>query len=87
MGFKSVRRPLPPPRPPTDIETLGWFMAADQRRDATVRDVREVREYFKMRYPRRWARMEKDTKWATKKLMKQMGLIEEDAKSFLWWAL
>jgi hypothetical protein len=31
--------------------------------------------------------MEKDSKWATKKLKKQMGLIEEDAKSFLWWAL
>lgn len=87
MRFKSVRRPLPPPRPPTDIETLGWFVASEQRRSPHVSDVREIREYFKTRYPRRWARMEKDSKWATKKLKKQMGLIEEDAKSFLWWAL
>jgi hypothetical protein len=87
MRFKTVRRPLPPPHPPTDIETLGWFVAADQRRNPTYQDVREVKAYFEAKYPRRWKQMKKDSDWATKKLAKQMGLTEEDAKSFLWWAL
>lgn len=88
MGtFSSVCRPLPPPRPATEKEKAEWFVAADSRRDATRRDVDQIKAYFAMKYPRRWSRMTRDSKWATKKLMKEMGLIEEDAKSFLWWAL